>query len=209
MKLLVVTHSTQPLGGTESYLKELLPCLTASGIDVGLAAEIVRPAQLDSVRAPQHDWNWNVEDARSAVKLVEEWSPDVVMQNGVVDPEIEAAFLKARPAVLFAHGYYGTCLSGTKRFASPRLAVCHLPFRPRMSPHSTSRDDAEVSNPLTAARRYSLQRSRLRLLSRYRYIIVASSSDAGEEYLQHEIPASRIKLRAVFCGGRATIARRR
>ena len=82
MRVLVVTHSTQLLGGTESYLRELLPRLAGEGLEVGLAAEGGTHVQNDVVQAQEARWNWQVSNAdQGKSKLVSDWNPDVIMQK--------------------------------------------------------------------------------------------------------------------------------
>ena len=57
-------------------------------------------------------------------RSVRAFQPDVIYQQGLVSPALEARLIALAPAVFFAHGYSGTCISGTKRFAVPRWSPC-------------------------------------------------------------------------------------
>ena len=51
------------------------------------------------------------------------WRPDVVYMHGVADVALERALLDVAPSVLFAHSYYGTCISGTKTNCGTKIAA--------------------------------------------------------------------------------------
>src|SRR5262245_29575246 len=115
------------VGGAETYVRLALPLLAGRGhapalmhqfdslpggraLDEGLALE----ARI-SVQGSGED---------GALAAVRAFRPDVIYQQGLVSPALEARLLELAPAVFFAHGYSGTCISGTKRFAVPRMAPC-------------------------------------------------------------------------------------
>src|SRR5204862_4052840 len=62
------------------------------------------------------------------VPEVRDWRPDVVYAHGVADAAVERALVGVAPAVLFAHSYYGTCISGTKTMQTPSPRCCTRTF---------------------------------------------------------------------------------
>lgn len=195
MRLLVATHSTAMLGGTESYLSKVLPLLAQGGLEVGLATE-AQPCKEASLQTPAEQLTWTIRNAADAQALVAAWVPDVVMQNGMLDPSIESALLATIPSVLFAHNYYGTCVSGKKRFALPSLQVCHRRFGLACLGLYLPRRCGGL-NPLTAIQQFTLQRKRLLMLERYAYVVVASQA-MREEYLRHGVRANRLRVVPYF-----------
>jgi glycosyltransferase involved in cell wall biosynthesis len=195
VRVLVATHSAEILGGTESYLSEVLPLLAESGFDVGLVTE-VQTQQARSLRAPEKRWNWTITGAGQARALIDTWLPDVVMQNGMSDSSLEGALIERVPGVLFAHSYYGTCVSGTKRFAQPRLKACHRRFGVACLGLYLPRRCGGLS-PAKALQRFTLQRRRLLLSEGYRCIIVASEA-MRQEYLRHEVVEERLRVLPYF-----------
>jgi len=166
------------------------------GVEVGLAAEHTSGDGPQTVKTQRPDRTWKLSGTTQALQLIKDWQPDVIMQNGVEDPSIEDALLSRTPAVLFAHGYYGTCLSGRKRFSSPRLTVCHRRFGTACLALYLPRRCGGLSLA-TAAHRFWLQRERRSLLSRYRYILVASRA-MKNEYLVNGVPLERIRIAPLF-----------
>jgi glycosyltransferase involved in cell wall biosynthesis len=185
VRILFVGANRQIVGGAEAYQRTLTPALLSAGHEAALLYE--RTARPD---APTVDGgaipHWT--DFSCAV----EWRPDVAYVHGVAAPSFEQRVLQAFPAVLFAHGYHGTCATGTKRHAWPQVVACkrRLGFACLML-HYPRRCGG--LNPLTALESYRTQRERHRLLDRYRAVCVASRH-MREEYLRHGLPASRVHV---------------
>ncbi|MCI0574185.1 MAG: hypothetical protein L0Y66_25930, partial [Myxococcaceae bacterium] len=128
MRVLVVTDTPAVLGGAEVYLRGVLPRLAASGAELALLYGFTPgagPERLDGA-LPASVPRWTLEDASRAQVLeqVRAWRPDVVFQHGLTDTEAEAQLLDVAPAVLVAHNYRGTCISGTKRWSFPTSRPC-------------------------------------------------------------------------------------
>ncbi|HWP37167.1 MAG TPA: glycosyltransferase family 4 protein, partial [Gemmatimonadales bacterium] len=105
---------------------------------------------------------------------------------------VELALVDRYPAVLFAHGYYGTCATGTKRHGWPETIACRRRFSAAcLALHYPRRCGG--LNPLAALASYTLQRERFRLLGRYRAVCVASRH-MRDEYLRHDIPAAALHV---------------
>jgi glycosyltransferase involved in cell wall biosynthesis len=195
MRVLVTTQSASIVGGVESYLSELLPRLAEIGFEVGLATEESAKGST-GLRAPADNLNWQMRDSIDAMAVIEAFKPAVVFQNGLSDPHIEAALLSRAPAVLFAHGYYGTCVSGTKHFSSPVVQTCHRRFGAACLALYMPRRCGGL-NPATAVRLFTLQRERFRMLGHYRHVLVASEAMRAE-YLRHGVAAVRLSVVPLF-----------
>ena len=82
-------------------------------------------------------------------------------------------------SMLFAHNYYGTCISGEKRHRFPTATTCSRIFGWPCVPLYWSRGCGPL-RPAEFARSYALQRRRAALLCRYRAIVVASEHMRAE-----------------------------
>jgi glycosyltransferase involved in cell wall biosynthesis len=185
MRILIATANRQVVGGAESYLRTLIPALGAAGHETALLHErSPRPGAptVDSDAIP----------AWTNPALAAEWKPEVVYSHGLASPALERALLDRFPAVLFAHGYYGTCATGTKRHGWPEPVACRRRFSPAcLALHYPRRCGG--LNPVAALASYTLQRERFRLLTRYRAVCVASRH-MREEYLRHGVPPAALHV---------------
>jgi glycosyltransferase involved in cell wall biosynthesis len=108
--------------------------------------------------------------------------------NGLADPGLEARLLDACPAVLFAHSYYGTCATGTKRYAFPGVHFCTRTLGAGcLALHYPRRCGG--LDPRTMLADYRRQQARRALLGRYRTVLVASDH-MRREYAAHGIAAT-------------------
>ena len=189
-------------GGAETYQRSIISALRRAGHEVAFLHECTSADGRSTVDGEEPGLSrWCVDEAGLATALqnVAAWRPDVAYVHGFRSPLLEAALLNQIPAVLFAHGYYGTCPAGFKRHAFPEIAMCsrsigatclllHYPRR------------CGGLNPATAFAGYRLEKQRHRLLFRYRTILVASRH-MYQEYRRHGIPDDRVQL-ALYPTGR-------
>jgi glycosyltransferase involved in cell wall biosynthesis len=185
MRIAVANFSSRRVGGAESYIEEVIAEFANSGHDVGLFVELDVPADRPPIRLPGESPLWCVanESMTGATAAMREWHPDVIFAHGLVDPRNEAATLSVAPAVFFAHGYYGTCISGAKTNSYPKIVPCTRTFGPKCLLHFYPRRCGGLS-PVTAMIEYRRQADRLKLLRRYRAILT-DSTHMRDEYLRH------------------------
>lgn len=182
MRILISTFSRDIAGGVETYLRALLPRLIDRGHEVSLLHELPPAAgglRIDEGAALSRIISVHELGRDGALAEVQRQPPDVVYQHGVLDPELERALLDRSPAILYAHSYYGACVSGTKRFAFPRRRMCGRPLGPLCLLHYPLHRCGGRS-PRRMLREYRLQRSRQRMLRRYAAVLVASRHMAAE-----------------------------
>src|SRR5258708_3090413 len=120
--------------------------------------------------------------ADAAFAALRNWRPDVICAHGIQDPGVEAELLTIAPAVVFAHAYAGTCISGRKSFRTPTIEPCDRRFGPACLAYYYPRRCGGL-NPVTMWDDYRLQQARLLNLRRYR-AIVTSSEHMRREYLR-------------------------
>jgi glycosyltransferase involved in cell wall biosynthesis len=184
MRIAIAAHSARRVGGVEQYLAVVVPALVRAGHDVACWFETD-----DADHSPILDRGGLVPTwiaARAAergVPALREWRPDVVYTHGVLDAALERALLDVAPSVLFAHSYYGTCISGTKTVQAGSTRCCTRTFGPACLLQYYPRRCGGWS-PVTMLGRYSLQQARRSLLDAYASIVVASRHMA-EEYARH------------------------
>jgi len=192
MRIAVANFSSRRVGGAESYIEEVIAEFANSGHDVGLFVEIDVPADRAPIRLSGESPLWCVanQGMTGAMAGLREWHPDLIFAHGLANPEDEAATLSVAPAVFFAHSYYGTCISGSKTNSYPNIVPCTRTFGPKCLLHFYPRRCGGLS-PVIALNEYRRQAKRLKLLRRYRAILV-DSTHMRDEYLRHGFDPNRV-----------------
>jgi glycosyltransferase involved in cell wall biosynthesis len=175
MKLLVANHTSEIVGGAEQYLAKVVPALIQTGVTVRFLSEGETPFP-----GGVQTWRSTEREQRSEI---EAWKPDVVFVHGLSDVSIEKWLLERYPAVLFAHNYYGTCISGEKRHRFPNNVTCERRFGPACLAMYLPRGCGPLGLGAFAVE-YPRQVQRNRLLARYKEVIVASHH-MGNELTRH------------------------
>lgn len=195
MRILIANANRQVVGGAETYLQALVPALEAAGHEAALLYEREAPngaAAVDSASPRMPRWSAAGTRETDALGAVAQWRPTVAYVHGLASPTLERALLDRMPCVLFAHGYYGTCATGTKRHAWPTATPCHRRIGVAcLALHYPRRCGGW--SPVAAVESYRRQRERFRLLGRYRSICVASRH-MREEYLRHGLPSPVVQV---------------
>jgi glycosyltransferase involved in cell wall biosynthesis len=201
MRILVATSNRSVVGGIETYLRELLPVLQGRGHDLALlfnhSVETGQGTVDNACAAPV----WGADDIRPAElrRRIADWGPDVIYSQGLTDPDLEQILFESAPTVLFAHGYYGTCVSGTKRHTWPSTQCCERKRGVTCLWHYLPRG-CGGQNPITMLRHYWLQARRGAFLKHFRAVLVASRH-MEQEYLRHGVSAERLHLCPLFPPG--------
>jgi glycosyltransferase involved in cell wall biosynthesis len=195
VRILLATSQRALVGGVEKYLQHIIPALAGRGHSLGLVFEYPCDAsadRIDSEEAQIPGWCAASLGVESVMDSIARWAPDVVYSHGVDDGALEAALLEKYPAILFAHTYYGTCVSGRKCHAQPHIqpcarklgAPCLLNYYPRR---------CGGLNPATMFRLYREQTARNRRLREYRAILVASQH-MKLEYSSNGASAGQVRV---------------
>ena len=162
------------MGGAERYLAAVIPALQAAGHTVAFAYETDRPGEREPITSDRAS-RWCVESLGpdGMVTELHHWQPDALYVNGLLSPALEARLLEIAPAAFFAHGFYGTCISGAKSFKRPVARPCdrHFgwPCLLHYYPHGCG-----GWNPITMLRDYRQAGRRLALLQSYAAIVTPS-----------------------------------
>lgn len=195
MRILLASWHRAVAGGAEHYLRALIPALAARGHAIALLHEHQFTGGVATVDPPDARlpmWSTDEVGAGAALEAAAGWRPDVAYVQGLRSSDLERALLDRFPAVLFAHGYYGTCATGTKRHAFPRIQECRRTFGPACLLLHYPRRCGGL-DPMEALAHYRRQAARHALLGRYRAIVVASTH-MQREYARHGIPADRLRI---------------
>ena len=192
MRIVVANSSDRWIGGIETYAGLVMPALLERGHDVLFLHE--RTDGGDRPLIPSLDRVQRVSIAQAglagAMAAVRDWKPDVLFSQWLDEPAHEAAVLDLAPAVLFAHAYFGTCISGSKTHRLPHTQPCDRQFGPACLALYFPRRCGGLS-PRTALAEYGRQRRRQTTLHRYRQV-VTFSAHMRREYLRHGLEPHRV-----------------
>ena len=131
MRILIATSHRNLVGGVEKYLQAVIPGLLNQGHEIALLHENRFDAKHESIDdSTSPAWCAAELGMESALHSVAKWKPCVVYCHGLELSGLEDALLNAYPTVLYAHNYYGTCISGTKCHSSPHASPCARRFGP-------------------------------------------------------------------------------
>jgi glycosyltransferase involved in cell wall biosynthesis len=178
MRIACTNHHRQLVGGTESYLKRLIPEFARLGHIVSLWHEDSVAAGAAAIDAPE-----TFRVGPDSKQILNGWKPDVIYNNGLMNMEWEASLSNVAPVVHYAHNYYGTCISGEKTRKLPAPRPCTRCFGPACLAQYLPRRCGGMS-PFTMWQDYRLQSQRLKHLRSCRAIVTASKH-IEDEYRRH------------------------
>ena len=176
-------------GGVETYLGALVPALLERGHEVSLLHEVDLPRDRPPITTTVPQWCTAGEGTEAALARLEAWKPDVIFSQGLEDPLLDARVARIAPAVLFAHAYRGTCVSGTKSFAARAHATCRRRLGWQCLVHYFP-DRCGGLNPLTMAKLYRRESQRRDLLDQYAGVVMFSEY-IRREYVSHGVARRR------------------
>jgi glycosyltransferase involved in cell wall biosynthesis len=122
VRILVACERVDPEGGTESYLRTLLPALTARGHELLILARTI--AQPHAYGTSAHALNWSDEHdppspaaAATAAELAHAFAPDVVAAHNVLDAGVLETLGTVAPRVAFhLHDHRPFCPNGDRLY---------------------------------------------------------------------------------------------
>jgi glycosyltransferase involved in cell wall biosynthesis len=192
LRIAVVNWGRRGLGGAESYIAGILPELRALGHELAFWSELDQPSDREPIPLPAGTREWCAEEVGldSALAALRAWGPDLLFVHVVSRPEVEERLLEIAPAVLFAHGYLGACISGERMLKNPSPTPCTRQFGAGCLLHYHARRCGGLS-PLTMIRDYRKNVRRRDLLPAYRAII-ANSAHVRDVYASHVGDGTRV-----------------
>lgn len=199
MRILIASHHVEIVGGAETYLRAVIREFIRLGHSIGILCNDEYSNRTNSVTEDFPDLPiWRTANC-SSVNLFREikgWQPDVVYAHSAFPEELEDLLFDSYPIVLFAHNYFGTCISGTKchsrrqwRPCDRTLGVgclgCYLPL------------GCGGNNPLTMWKLFREQTRRRNTLHRYAAVAVASRH-MKQEFLNHGLEQRSVHVVPLF-----------
>jgi glycosyltransferase involved in cell wall biosynthesis len=176
MRVLIAVANRFLMGGAEQHVRTLIPGLRGRGHDVAMVYENPSHPGIPTIDQEWEEfssWRYEKNNLPGLLQELSAWRPDVVYVHGLDDPDLDDALTHHFPAVLFAHNYYGTCISGNKFHDGLRPEPCTRRFGPAcLALYLPCRCGGR--SPITMWRLYRQERRRQVLLPRYRRVIVAS-----------------------------------
>lgn len=133
MKILVACERVDAEGGTETYLRGLLPALAARGHDVRVIARSVQSPDAYGVDARELAWSDehdapSVPAAQAAARIAQEFAPDVAAVHNVLDPGVvEALGAHAAHLAYHLHDHRPFCPNGDRLYPQGG-GICALPM---------------------------------------------------------------------------------
>lgn len=195
MRILVATTYRNLIGGVERYVQVLMPGLLDRDHEVGLLHENTFNAQAETIdpangRLPA--WCAAGATLEETLRSVSEWGPDVVYSQGLDDSDLEDALLRTYPTALYAHNYFGTCVSGRKCHSFPTRRPCERRFGASCLVLYYPRHCGGL-NPATMWRMFRRQSESHLRLRRWPAVLVASQH-MYQEFLNNGVQPDRLHL---------------
>jgi glycosyltransferase involved in cell wall biosynthesis len=202
MKVLISTSTVSIVGGVQTHIQALLPMLTNSGIEVGLLHEGIKnanPSKITDQVPSVPSWSTENIDHKELLCQIQNWSPDVIYNHGMMSVEIEEQLVNRWPTFIYVHSIYGTCISGLKRWIRPDLSICQKVLGPSCLSAYFPRG-CGGNNPFTAIKLYKQARRRQKLLKKYSGVMVASRW-MFDECLRNGVLKDRLQILPLFPPG--------
>jgi glycosyltransferase involved in cell wall biosynthesis len=183
------------IGGVEKYIQSIIPGLLDRGHSIGLLYEHSLQAgdeTIDPAAARLPSWCIAEIGQDGCLRQLARWNPDLVYSHGLDDTTLETALLERHSTILYAHTYWGTCVSGRKCHVQPRPQPCARRLGPACLVLYYPRRCGGL-NPNTMLRMYREQSKRNSNLRSYQAVLVASRH-MYQEFEQHGVDQNRLQL---------------
>jgi glycosyltransferase involved in cell wall biosynthesis len=190
MRVAIAARNSSVVGGIESYLRRAVAMLSAAGVELALLSENDSAPGREAVAPSLPLWCVRVLGTSHSLAALDAWRPDLIFVHGLEDTNLELQLTGLAPAILFAHDYYGACISGAKTFKSPTLRPCARRFGWQCLLHFYPHRCGGL-DPRTMWRDYNRQMARALLLEKYSAVVTASEH-MRREYLKLGVAPERV-----------------
>jgi len=197
MRILLANDGFGDEGGVQRYLDAAVSGLRARGHELAIFhRDPIAPAgRVPSMAAlPQFSVAGAGIDA--AIAAARAWSPDVCFSHNMNVLAIDRRVAEVTPVVKFMHGYFGTCVSGLKRFGLPIVEPCQRTFGPACAALYLPRRCGQLSVPALVGQ-YQWAAEQHALFSTYRAMVVASEH-MRREYIRNGVDPHVIHTNPLF-----------
>ena len=195
MRIAIAMWTKTIIGGAETYVEQALAGLHAAGHSVALLTE-VEARDTGKLRCDLPldvpEWCIETDGEKPAFDRLAAWKPDLIYDQSLYSIDHVRRLQRMAPSVLYAHNYYGACISGGKLWGSPSYKCCERSLGwgclLHYYPHRCG-----GRHPLRLISQFRTQMARRDLLGEYRAIFVASRH-MKLEYERLGVPADRVRL---------------
>ena len=197
MRILISTESRNSAGGIETYLQALSPLLETAGHEIAwlFGHEQSATNEFGSFRKSQV-FTTCPESIVGTRTAIGQWNPEAIFANGLHDPGWDEYLAKKHPTLFFAHGYFGTCISGQKCHSVPKIQACDRPFGAACLLQYLPRR-CGGKNPLQMFRDYTREQHRNKNLNLFQHIAVASTH-MRSEYVRAGLDQTKVSVLPLF-----------
>jgi glycosyltransferase involved in cell wall biosynthesis len=197
MRILFSNDGVSDVGGVQTYLDSVIGPLEARGHAVAFAY-CTDSGTADAAGVSRRLLRFHLDAARGreAFDGIRRWAPDVCYSHNMHDLGIDRDLAGIAPVVKFMHGYFGTCIGGSKMHEFPTPVVCDRVFGPACAVLYLPRRCGRLSAPLLVDQwRWAIdQRS---LFGAYAAIVVASDH-MRREYVRNGCDPARVHVNPLF-----------
>lgn len=191
MRILIAHHHRTLLGGIETYLAAVLPRLTSLGHKLMFGHEAAADDAYPVIELPAGAEAISLERGlEAAMTAIRDWKPDVAYVHALHLPEFQREIVEEYPTVLFAHGYYGLCISGSKTWQRSEARPCGKQFGLGCLFHFHARG-CGGANPITMLRDYRTHARQLGTLKKCEAILT-HGGQMQREYVAAGIRSDRV-----------------
>ena len=193
MNIVVAHEAIDGAGGVETYLTSVIPALQARGHRVavlfhhGQRGMPVTPDLLVSVQE---------QGIEGAFGMLRRWGAQVYFSHNMAPLDVERRAVAEWPVVKMMHGYFGTCVGGSKSHGFPTVRACDRVFGVGCLALYVPRRCGEL-HPATLVNGYRWATAQRTLFSRYAAVVVPSAH-MGREYSRHGVARDRLNVLPLF-----------
>ena len=197
MRILVANDGFGDEGGVQRYLDAVVGGLLERGHDLAIIhRDPVAPPDRAPALASLPQFSVGAAGLDAAIGATRAWAPDVCFSHNMNVLAIDRRLANVAPIVKFMHGYFGTCVSGLKRFGLPMVEPCQRTFGPACAALYFPRRCGQLS--MTALiDQYQWAAEQHALFSLYRAMVVASEH-MRREYIRNGVDPGSVHTNPLF-----------
>jgi glycosyltransferase involved in cell wall biosynthesis len=197
MRVLFANDGADDAGGVQRYIDATAAGLRARGHDIAFLHRdsVAADRERQGASAPPR---FSIDDlgVAAAIDAARAWAPDVCFSHNMNALDVDRRLAGVAPLVKFMHGYFGTCVSGLKRFGLPVAQPCDRVFGAACAALYLPRRCGQAS--VTAlVRQFRWASEQHDLFSHYRAIVVASRH-MEREFVQNGVDPAAIHVVPLF-----------
>ena len=188
MKIVHVTQFFAPIGGIEQYILNLLPLLSAKGIENVVVYWANHPRTLPAGTHPVHQIT-----AANIPAFVAKQRPDVVYLHAVREPSLITALTGRWQTLAYVHDFHLVCPGLAKYFYRWGTGICQRPYGLGCVPNIYWHRCATAKNPVSV---YRIMKQVKDYLAAHRQLsgLLVASSYMRQLLIQNGLEPGRVHL---------------